>query len=140
MPTYSYKCTAESCDNIQEDTASMKTYEDHHPACVVCGSVCNYVWVPSVPYVSFIDGPTGSWPSKGDRFKKYRAKASEDAGRRQRERFGEVKGAVPNYNGKETGTWQEAQFQALKDKGSESAATFNDKVSAEKNDPGKIKI
>jgi hypothetical protein len=87
------------------------------------------------------DGASGSWPSKGERFKQYRAKASEDAGRRQKERFRDLRtGAIPNYNGKETGTWQEAQFQALKDKGSESAATYSHKVNEEKASDRKIKI
>ena len=132
MPTYNYKCTSESCDTVFEYDASMLTFKDEHPECVECGTKSDYIYVPSVPLVSFLDGPSGSWPSKGNRFKAYRTKASEAAGRRQRDRFGEMKGAVPNYNGKETGTWAEAQFQALKDKGVESAATFNDKVKSEK--------
>ena len=138
MPTYSYQCTVESCRHSHEEDHSIMTFKDHHPPCMECGAPCDYIFVPTVPYVSFKDGPSGSWPSKGERFKNYRTKASEDAARRQRDRFGEMKGAVPNYNGKDTGTWQEAQFQALKDKGAESAATFNQKVAEEKKGDGKI--
>jgi hypothetical protein len=83
--------------------------------------------------VSFKDGPSGSWPSKGNRFKAYRAKQAEAATRRQNERFASIKnGAVPNYKGQETGTWQEAQITAMKEAGPDSAATFNSKVAEEK--------
>ena len=143
MPTYDFKCTNPECENVREDDAKMSEYKDHHPACTECGSPCNYIWTPSVPQVAFKDGPSGSWPSKGDRFKTYRRKQAEKMEKRQRDRYGDVsKGAVPNYNGKDTGTWAEAQFQALKDKGAESAATFNDKVAQEKasSEKGKIKI
>jgi hypothetical protein len=130
MPTYTYKCTA--CENSQEMMASIKTYDTEHPACEACGGVCNYTYVPSVPYVSFIDGPSGSWVSKGERFKKHRQLASEAAARRQRERYGDMsKGAVPNYQGKEMESWREAQNEAIKDKGIEVAATFNSKIKEE---------
>jgi len=132
MPTYSYKCPDEACGNIIEQQASMKDYEEQHPACPQCGKPCNYTWVPYAPQFVLKDGATGSWPSKGNRFKQYRAKAAEAASKRQRDRFGEDRSAIPNYNGQETGTWQEAQHQALKDKGAESAATYNAKVAEEK--------
>jgi len=110
----------------------MKEYNVITPACKECGSLCNYFYVPSVPLVSFLDGPSGSWPSKGNRFKKHREKSAEAASLRQRDRYGAVGGAVPNFQGKDTGTWAEAQFQAMKEKGVESAATYNDKVKSEK--------
>lgn len=132
MPTYYYKCSSENCQNIQECVASMKEYNTYTPSCNKCGSLCGYTFIPSVPLVSFLDGPSGSWPSKGNRFKKHREKSAEAASKRQRDRYGEVSGAVPNYQGQETGTWAEAQFQAMKDKGAESAATFNNKVKSEK--------
>jgi len=119
----------------------MKDFQDQHPACTECGKTCDYHWVPVAPQFVLKDGASGSWPSKGNRFKQFRAKASEAAEKRQKERFGDKpRGAVPNYNGKETGTWQEAQFQAMKDKGVESAATFVPKVSEEKAADKKIKI
>jgi len=68
MPTYGYKCTSEVCSSIMEDQSSMSLFKDHHPSCIVCGSVSNYVWVPSVPQVAFKDGPSGGWVSKGLRF------------------------------------------------------------------------
>jgi hypothetical protein len=61
--------------------------------------------------------------------------------KRQRDRYGHLKkDAIPNYKGQETGTWAEAQFQALKDKGSESAATFVEKVKEEKKADKKIVV
>ena len=109
----------------------MSGFKDYHPQCANCGSVCNYTYIPSVPYVSFLDGPSGSWPSKGDRFKAYRAQASQDAARRQRDRYGETKGAVPNYQGQEYESWREAQSVAIKDKGLEVAPTFDSKIKEE---------
>lgn len=143
MPTYFYACTNSECGEVREDDASMSSFKEHHPACHECGTSCDYTFIPTVPQVAFKDGPSGSWPSKGERFKKFRAEQSVKMEKRQYDRYGDVKkGAVPNYNGKDTGTWQEAQFQAMKDKGAESAATFNQKVAQEKAsaDKGKIKI
>lgn len=132
MPVYHYKCLEPKCNNTFEYQASIKTFKTESPNCPVCNSIGEYVFIPSVPYISFIDGPSGSWVTKGERFKKYRAKAAEDAARRQRDRFGEVKGAIPNYKGVELESWQEAKTYAIKDKGTESASTFDSKISQEK--------
>jgi hypothetical protein len=93
-----------------------------------------------VPQIAFKDGESGSWPSKGERIKKQRAAASAAAARRQRDRYGEPKKAIPNFNGKLTGTWQEAQFQALKERGTESATTYNNKVLEEKAADTTVKV
>jgi hypothetical protein len=76
------------------------------------------------------DGPSGSWPSKGERFKKFRAKASETAARRQKDRYA-TPSLVPNFRGKETGTWRDAQNEAMKEAGSAAASTYDDKVKTE---------
>lgn len=111
----------------------MSSFKEHHPACPKCESPCDYEWIPSVPHGILKDGPSGSWPSKGERFKKYRAKQSEAAEKRQNGRFASAKdGAIPNYKGEETGTWKEAQQLALADRGAESAATYAAKVEGEK--------
>lgn len=111
----------------------MSSFKDHHPECPLCGTQCNYEFVATVPQIAFKDGPTGSWVSKGLRYQQYRREQHRKAGERQRERYGHLSTeAVPNYKGQETGTWAEAQSQAMKDKGAESAATFNSKVRAEK--------
>lgn len=133
MPQYDYLCTNNKCGAEIEDQASMTGYKEHHPPCPKCGSLCNYLWKPYVPHTILRDGPSGSWPSKGERVKKYRQKSSEAAGRREKDRYGHLKrDAVPNFQGKETGTWAEAQFQALKEKGTDSAATYNPKVAEER--------
>jgi hypothetical protein len=93
-----------------------------------------------VPQIAFKDGESGSWPSKGERVKKQRAAASAAAGRRQRDRYGEPKKLMPNYDGKPTGTWQEAQFQAQRERGPESAATYNDHVRQEKAADKTVKV
>jgi hypothetical protein len=118
----------------------MNGFKDHHPKCVKCGSKCNYEYVASVPQVILKDGPSGSWPSKGERIKKQRREASEKAARRQRDRYGTNHAVLPNVGGKETGTWAEAQNVILKERGPEAAATFETKVKREKSANKTIKI
>jgi DNA-directed RNA polymerase subunit RPC12/RpoP len=117
--TYSYKCT--SCEKISEHelpiTADQKNL---HPPCLHCGEPCDYTWVPSVPQIVFKDGPTGSYPSKGNRFKAYRNKQSEIMAKRQLDRYGPPKQAIPNYKGNEVESWREAKSEAIKDKGLEA--------------------
>ncbi len=121
-----------------EADASMSSFKDHHPACPECKNDMNYFWSPTVPQIAFKDGTSG-WPSKANRFKNYRAKQSEVMEKRQKDRYGHLRtDAIPNFNGKDTGTWQEAQFQALKENGAESASTFKQKVDSEKAKAGKI--
>ena len=110
----------------------MSSFKEHTPLCERCNSVCNYIWVPSVPQVAFKDGPSGSWVSKGLRFKRHRDKESAAAKRRQDERFGDAKQLIPNYKGEETGSWKEAQRVAADKNGPESAATYNHLVKSEK--------
>lgn len=118
----------------------MSNFKENRPPCLECGSECEYTFTPTVCQVAFKDGPSGSWPSKGEHFKNYRAKRDEEMKRRQFERYGNAPTIIPNYGGKDTGTWAEAQFQAMKDKGAESAATFNERVSVERESETKIKI
>lgn len=116
----------------------MSAFKEHHPLCTECGTVCDYTWIPTVPHAVFKDSPTtGMFPGKSNSYNNYRQKRNEEMKRRQRDRYGDGPGnAIPNYQGKETGTWAEAQNEALKDKGKESAATFAPKVAQEKS--GKI--
>lgn len=109
----------------------MSSFKEHRPKCTYCSGVCSYTYVPTVPLVSFLDGPSGSWTGKVDRVQKFRQKASEDASKRQFERYGKRE-MIPNYKGQETGTWAEAQFQAEKDSGIVAAASYEPKVQAEK--------
>lgn len=139
MPEYGYRCPNEECKELREDVASIKSYEEHHPPCLVCATPCNYEYIPSVPQAVFKDGPSGSWPSKGERIKKQRQKASDDAAKRSIDRYGKNPNRlIPNYDGKETGTWAEAQNLAQKERGAPSAATFEPKVAAEKSLETKI--
>ena len=134
MPIYGYTCTNEQCGNNQEDECSMSSYETHTMVCTECGGVCKYKWVPSVPQIAFKDGSNSMFPSKGERVRKQMLKRSEIAAAKQNERYGHIKkGIVPNFGGKDTGDWREAQFQALKEKGPESAATYNKMVEKESN-------
>lgn len=132
MPWYDFKCQDPECEHVQEDMASIITYTDHHPVCEKCGHSMNYIFTISVPYVSFIDGVSGSWPSKGERFKKYRAQQSELAQKRQIDRHGPGLTLTPNFNGHETESWREAQSVAEREAGPEVAATYSEKVIKEK--------
>jgi hypothetical protein len=138
---YTYECTNDGClgpdgnRTVMEIEVSIKDdMRAVHPPCVQCGDSCNYKWVPYVPQFVLKDGATGSWPSKGNRFRQYRAKASEAAGKRQKDRYGDPKKALPNYKGEETGTWEEAKSQAIKDRGLEAAPTFDAKIAETKKD------
>jgi hypothetical protein len=125
--TYTFKCSV--CEKITEAELPISIDQKAvHPPCMFCGEPCNYFWVPSVPQIVFRDGATGSWPSKGNRFKQYRQKESERAATRQKARYGEAKVAIPNYKGEETGTWEEAKSQAIKDKGLEVVPAYDAKI------------
>lgn len=127
---YNYACI--SCPNVQEENHSVNGFKEFTPKCTECGKDCKYKFIPSIVHVAFLDGPSGSWPSKGTRVKKQRAVASEKAKIRGRDRYGHVKrDAVPNFQGKETGTWREAQEHARKELGTASANTYNAKVKKE---------
>lgn len=125
---YEYFCSA--CGNAQDEECSVNSFKEFRPPCKKCGSECEYRFCPSVAHFILKDGPSGSWPSKGNRFKKFREKASQAASKRQKERY-RVPTLVPNFEGKETGTWRDARTEALKEKGPGVAATYDDKVKAE---------
>jgi hypothetical protein len=113
------------CSHIQEDSCLVDERLIFTPKCEKCGSICRYKFTPTLFQFALKDGPSGSWVSKGLRYQKYRAKQNELVGKRQRDRYGEPKALIPNIDGKDTGTWEEAQNIALRDKGLESARTFN---------------
>ena len=134
---YDYFCA--TCKDLQEEECSPKEFKTYKPKCRKCGGEREYKWTASVIQFALKDGPSGSWPSKGNHYKGYRNKRDQEMQKRQKDRYGHLRhDAIPNYNGKDTGTWAEAQFQALKDKGAESAATFVPKVKKEK--AGKLEI
>jgi len=113
----------------------MSEFKEFEPECDKCGAKCKYKFTPTVVQFALKDGPSGSWPSKGNRFKKFREEQSKKAAKRQQGRYGNPS-AVPNYKGEETGTWAEAQSRASNDKDNpnpaETAATYTDKVASEK--------
>jgi hypothetical protein len=120
----------------------MSEYKDLKPKCNVCGGICEYVFTPTVVQFALKDGPSGSWPSKGNRFKAHRAAQSQKMKKRQRDRYGHLNhDCLPNVGGKLVEDWREAQSVAMQDKelqeksgkGSlEIAATFNPAIEKEK--------
>lgn len=125
---YQYVCS--KCGNAQDEECSVNSFKEFRPPCVKCGAECEYQFCPSKVHFVLKDGPSGSWPSKGNRFKQYRAKASAAAARRQQERY-PTPSLVPNFKGSETESWREAREQALKEAGPDVAATYDDKVKTE---------
>ena len=140
--TYTFLCPF--CEKITEAELPMSIDQKaQHPPCVYCGEMTNYHWIPSIPQIVFRDGSSGSWPSKGNRIKGQRLKASEAASRRQKDRYGDGKKVISNYKGIITENWREAQSEVLNDKDidfnkrMETAATYIPKIEAEM--AGKIK-
>src|SRR5512135_828550 len=139
---YTYECTNEGCIDpatgertlVEAEVSIKADMRAAHPPCTSCGDPCNYKWVPSVPQIVLRDGPTGSWPSKGNRFKQYRQKASEAAAKRQLEHHGPPKKAIPNYKGQEVESWEAAKSDAIRDKGLEAAPTYDAKIAEVKKD------
>ncbi len=133
---YTYRCSREECMDrstgertiVEAELSIKEDFRALHPPCTSCGDPCDYFWVPSVPQVVLKDGPTGSWPSKGNRFKQYRQKASEAAAARQRDRYGDPKKAIPNYKGQEVESWQAAKSDAIRDRGLEAAPSYDAKI------------
>lgn len=118
----------------------MSSFKELRPACPRCGGECAYTFTPTITQFALKDGPSGSWPSKGNNFQAYRARRSDEMKRRQRDRYGEPKKLIPNYKGQETGSWREAQSLAMSDKESHErrgvdsiavGSTFNAKIAEE---------
>ncbi len=130
MPTFMFKCS--ECEHTQEDICLISERDTHHPICEKCNKSCSYTWHPYVPQFILKDGASGSWPSKGERFKKFRAKQSELVQKRQEDRYGPGLTLTPNFNGHETESWREAQSVAEREAGPEVAATYTEKVVKEK--------
>lgn len=138
---YDYKCTDPNCINVQEEDAKISEFKDLRPECIVCGAECEYVFVPTVVQVILKDGPTGSWPSKGNRFKKFRADQSKKMEGRQRDRYGHLnRDCIPNYQGQQAESWREAQSMAMKDKDRpdtlRTAKTFEPQIKKEREKKG----
>lgn len=137
MPYYQYFCT--KCDSSQEETASIKddAFRRFEPSCEACGAVCKYRYVPTVPQIALKDGPSGSWPSKGVKYQKYRANRNEEMKRRQLDRYGAPKELISNYGGEITESWREAQNMAAQDKNKDdriraaSVKSYEKRVKAE---------
>ena|ERR1700690_2249338 len=123
---YDYVCVI--CSNVQEEMHSVNGFKEFIPKCVKCGGDCKYKFTPSVPQIAFLDGDSGSWPSKGERIKKQMQARSDAAAKRQRERYGEAPTAIPNYKGDIAPSWADARSEALIQGGSEQAATYTPKV------------
>ena len=132
MATYEYFCLNKECSSSQDEEHSMNGFKEYRPKCNKCGSECEYRYVPSIIEFSMPDGPSGTTPSKAIRIKQQMLNRSKAASKRQRDRYGEAKKAIPNFEGKITGEgvdgWQEAKSLAIKEHGLEIAPTYNKKI------------
>lgn len=126
---YDYTCT--SCGNVQEESCSVNEFKEFSPPCEKCGAPCKYTFCATKVHFILKDGPSGSWPSKGDRVKRQRTEASNKAARRQKERY-KVPKLIPNVEGRECESWAEAKNDVLYEHGPKAAATYDSRVKAEK--------
>lgn len=116
----------------------MSVFKQHEPPCTECGKICKYIYIATVPQVAFKDGPSGSWPSKGNRFQQYRRERDTTMKRRQLDRYGAPKELIPNYNGQQTENWREASQLAAQDTTKEDAVrlaapkTYEPRIKKEK--------
>lgn len=129
---YTYYCTNKKCLHHQDENHSVDGFKEYQPICEKCKKKCEYRFTPSVVNFILADGPSGSWPSKGNSFKTYRAKQSEKMQKRQRDRYGDPKQLTPNIGGVETGTWRNAREIAAKELGPAAASTYNKRAAKEK--------
>ena len=124
------------CGNIQEEDAKISEFKELKPTCIKCKGKCKYHFTPTIIQFALKDGPSGSWPSKGNRIKNYRINQSEKAKRLQRNRYGTGNKLIPNYKGQQTENWREAQSLAMQDKENRdplvTAATYNQHINKEK--------
>ena len=58
----------------------------------------------------------GGWPTQDVKRKTQMTNNNKAAGKRTKDTWGEAKKAIPNYKGKECGTWKEAADLASKNK------------------------
>lgn len=139
---YTYYCLNTDCNHFQDENHRVDGFKEFKPFCEKCSGLCEYRYTPSVPQVAFRDGPTGSWPSKGDRFQNYRRKRDSEMKKRQLDRYGPPKELIPNFAGQQTESWAEASSLASKDTNKspaqrkESVKTFESRV---KKEPKKIR-
>lgn len=139
---YTYYCTSKKCNKSQDENHPVAGFKEFRPTCGTCGKPCEYRFTPSIPQIAFKDGPSGSWPSKGERYKKYRANRTAQVKRKQFDRYGAPKELIPNYQGNQTENWSEARNMAIQDKDKDlsdrlaSAKTYETRV---KKEPKKIR-
>lgn len=129
---YDYVCTKKKCRHVQEHEHSVNGFKEYEPKCPKCGSKCKYKFTATIVQFALKDGPTGSWPSKGEHFKNYRRKQSENIKRRQLDRYGPPKEAVPNFKGEIVDSWDEAKSRAVKELGPQVGQTYNHKIIKER--------
>lgn len=128
---YEYICT--KCENAQDEQHPVAGFKEFEPKCEKCGAKCLYNFNPAGVDFILKDGPSGGWPSKGNRVQQSMTKRSQAAAKRQKERYGHIKtDAIPNINGIERDSWEACRSEAVRELGPEKAKSFDFKVAEEK--------
>lgn len=145
---YFYRCENPLCSFLLEAEHPVNGFKEFQPRCTKCGEVCTYEFNPTVVQFAIKDGPSGTSPSKAMRIQKQMREKHERVGRKQQDRYGHLRrDVVPNFQGKMTENWREAQSLAMADKDFHEAnrtdslavaSTFNDKINKEKQGDSKI--
>jgi hypothetical protein len=125
---YDYCCTRKKCGYIQEHEHSVNGFKEYEPKCPKCNSKCKYKFTATIIQFALKDGPSGSWPSKGEHFKNYRRQQSENIKQRQYDRYGPPKMAVPNFKGEICESWKEAESKAVRELGPKVAPSYKNKI------------
>ena len=125
MPTYSTRC--EGCETAAETRMSFQDYESVKLGaktleCSTCHGKVVIAFNPGDVTFVMKDGETGGFQSKALKENTYRAKRRVEMARRTREHVA-PKHLIPNYQGRETENWREAQEAARKEGG--NAATYD---------------
>jgi hypothetical protein len=132
MPSYATRCA--SCRAEKDLRLSFAQYDEVKAGTrklpCACGAETEIQFSPGHIGFSFKDGESGGWASKAMKENAYRADRSQVMARRERDHVFKNK-LVPNYQGEETGTWREAQNEALKEGGDLSASTYEPLVQQE---------
>ncbi len=133
MPTYQIACF--ECGNSKDTRLSFTQYDEMKNgsrtiSCGICGKDMSIVFSPGNLGFNLKEGDSGGWVSKSLKENNYRKKRRLEMEQRERNHVFKPN-LQPNYEGVETGTWREAQELARKEKGSESAGTFESLVAKE---------
>ena len=134
MPTYQIECL--ECGTTENKRITFSDYDaiktgTQPLTCRNCQKPAQIGFTPGGVNFVLKDGESGSWASKAIKESAYRGRRRNQMAQREKDHV--FKSSLqPNYDGVETGTWKDAQELARKEKGNESATTYDPLVQKSK--------